>query len=82
LPSTKRDIDKLYELGRMADKGAPNVQDIPITIAKLINDAKGTRPARVVLGLAFGADAANQAMEPIQNQVDESLGLGALLKHG
>jgi NADP-dependent 3-hydroxy acid dehydrogenase YdfG len=74
---------KVFEVveGIFQDENAPNVQDIPITIAKLINDAKGTRPARVVLGLAFGADAANQAMEPIQKQVVEGLGLGALLKH-
>jgi hypothetical protein len=39
---------------------------------------KSARPARVVVGQAFGADAVNEAVAPIQQQVIETLGLGAL----
>jgi hypothetical protein len=68
--------------GILQGENAPNPQDIPNAVAKLVSDAKGTRPTRVQLGLAFGADAANQALEPIQKQVVEDLGLSVLLKNG
>ena len=36
------------------------------------------RPARVVVGQAFGADVVNEAVAPIQQQVIETLGLRGL----
>ena len=57
---------------------APNPHDIAEAIAKLIDTPKGERPARVVVGASFGADAVNVATEPIQAATVEALGLGHL----
>ena len=56
----------------------PDPHDVAAAIAKLIDAPKGARPARVVVGQAFGADTVNQAVAPIQQQVIEKLSLGAL----
>jgi NAD(P)-dependent dehydrogenase (short-subunit alcohol dehydrogenase family) len=61
-----------------ASANAPDPQDVATAIAKLIDTPMGFRPARVVVGQAFGADAVNEAVAPIQQQVIETLGLGAL----
>ena len=63
---------------RFASANAPDPHDVAATIAKLIAAPKGARPARVVVGQAFGADAVNDAVAPIQRQVIETLGLGPL----
>ena len=60
-----------------ASANAPDPHDVAAAIAKLIDTPK-PRPARVVVGRAFGADAVNEAVAPIQQQVIETLGLGAL----
>jgi len=75
---------KVFEAvgGIFQSPDAPKVEDIPVAIAKLISEEKGKRPARVMLGLTFGADKANEAIEPIQKGVVEGLGLGVLLKNG
>src|SRR6476646_1402020 len=39
-----------------ANADAPDPHDVAAAIAKLIDAPKGTRPARVVVGQAFGAD--------------------------
>jgi NAD(P)-dependent dehydrogenase (short-subunit alcohol dehydrogenase family) len=57
---------------------APDPHDVAAAIAKLIDAPKGARPARVVVGQAFGADTVNESVAPIQQQVIEKLGLGAL----
>jgi NADP-dependent 3-hydroxy acid dehydrogenase YdfG len=57
---------------------APDPHDVAAAIAKLIAAPKGSRPARVVVGQAFGADAVNEVVAPIQRQVIETLGLGPL----
>src|SRR5262249_42640324 len=61
-----------------ASANAPDPHDVAVAIAKLIATSKSARPARVVVGQAFGADAGNEAVAPIQQQVIETLGLGTL----
>jgi NAD(P)-dependent dehydrogenase (short-subunit alcohol dehydrogenase family) len=71
---------KMFEAfrGMFASANAPDPHDVVAAIAKLIATPKSARPARVVVGQAFGADAVNEAVAPIQQQVIETLGLGAL----
>jgi len=57
---------------------APNPHDVAEAVMKLIATPKGQRPDRVVVGQAFGSDAVNAAVSPIQRKVVDSLGLGAL----
>jgi NADP-dependent 3-hydroxy acid dehydrogenase YdfG len=57
---------------------APDPHDVAAAIATLIDTAKGERPARVVVGQSFGADAVNDATAGVQRGVVEALGLGAL----
>ncbi|OKO75618.1 SDR family oxidoreductase [Bradyrhizobium sp. NAS96.2] len=59
---------------------APNPHDVAEAIDKLIDTPAGRRPHRVVVGLAFGADTANSAIEPLQSQIVSSFGLGHLAK--
>src|SRR6202008_2728501 len=61
-------------------KNAPNPHDVSEAIAKLVGQTKGTRPARVVVGDAYGFDIVNRSVEPVQAQVIEGLGLGQLAK--
>ena len=65
-------------MGIFAAPNAPNPHDVAEAVAKLIATPKGQRPDRVVVGQAFGSDAVNAAVAPIQRQVVEGLGLGAL----
>jgi len=71
---------KMFETfrGMFASASAPDPHDVAATIAKLIAMPKGARPGRIVVGQAFGADAVNEAVAPIQQQVIETLGLGDL----
>jgi NAD(P)-dependent dehydrogenase (short-subunit alcohol dehydrogenase family) len=57
---------------------APNPHDVAEAIARLIATPKGERPARTIVGAAFGSDVVNAHTAPIQAQVVESLGLGHL----
>jgi NAD(P)-dependent dehydrogenase (short-subunit alcohol dehydrogenase family) len=59
-------------------KNAPNPHDVPDVIAKLVSQARGSRPARVVVGEPYGSDVVNRLTEPVQAQVIEGLGLGQL----
>ena len=61
---------------------APNPHDVAGAIAKLVAQPKGSRPARTVVGAAFGADTVNEQTAPVQTQVLEALGLGHLAKLG
>src|SRR6266849_3485445 len=65
-------------MGIFAAPNAPNPHDVAEAVAKLVATPKGQRPDRVVVGQAFGSDAVNAAVAPIQRQVVEGLGLGAL----
>lgn len=59
---------------------APNPHDVADAIARLVTLPKGARPARTVVGAAFGSDAVNEKTAPVQAQVIETLGLGHLAK--
>lgn len=59
---------------------APNPHDIADAIAKLIMLPKGSRPARTVVGTAFGSDSVNDQTAGVQAHVVEALGLGHLAK--
>ncbi|MBI3452564.1 MAG: SDR family oxidoreductase [Rhodospirillales bacterium] len=59
---------------------APNPHDIAVAIAKLVAQPKGSRPARTVVGAAFGSDTVNEQTAPVQAHVVEVLGLGHLTK--
>ena len=73
---------KMFETFRemFASANAPDPHDVAGAIAKLITTPRGARPARVVVGQAFGADSVNDAVAPIQQQVIEALGLGRPVK--
>jgi NAD(P)-dependent dehydrogenase (short-subunit alcohol dehydrogenase family) len=59
---------------------APNSHDVAEAIAKLVALPKGSRPARTVVGAAFGSDTVNAQTAPVQANVVEALGLGHLAK--
>jgi hypothetical protein len=59
---------------------APNPHDVAEAIAKLVAQPKGSRPARTVVGAAFGSDAVNEQTASVQAHVVEALGLGHLAK--
>jgi NAD(P)-dependent dehydrogenase (short-subunit alcohol dehydrogenase family) len=59
---------------------APNPHDVAEAIAKLVTRPKGSRPARTVVGAAFGSDIVNEQTALIQAQVVETLGLSHLAK--
>jgi NAD(P)-dependent dehydrogenase (short-subunit alcohol dehydrogenase family) len=59
---------------------APNPHDVAEAIANLVAQPKGSRPARSVVGAAFGSDAVNEHTAPVQAHVVEALGLGHLAK--
>lgn len=71
---------KMFEAFRrmFASENAPDPHDVAAAIARLIATPKSARPARIVVGQSFGADAVNEAVGPIQQQVIDTLGLGAL----
>ena len=64
--------------GMFQAANAPNPHDVATAIATLVATPKGRRPDRVVVGQAFGSDAVNAAVAPMQRQVVEDLGLSAL----
>jgi NAD(P)-dependent dehydrogenase (short-subunit alcohol dehydrogenase family) len=59
---------------------APNPHDVADAITKLVGQPKGTRPARTVVGSAFGSDTVNEQTAPVQAHVIEALGLAHLSK--
>ena len=71
---------KMFEtfMGMFAGADAPKPHDLAEAVVKLIATPKGQRPARIVVGHSFGADAINDAVAPIQRQVVDGLGLGTL----
>jgi NAD(P)-dependent dehydrogenase (short-subunit alcohol dehydrogenase family) len=52
---------------------APDPHDVAKTLVDLIATPAGKRPSRVVVGLPFGADAANTAIQPLQAQLISGL---------
>lgn len=73
---------KMFEtfMGIFQAADAPNPHDVAEAIVKLVGTTKGNRPDRVVVGQAFGADVINAQTKPLQQQVIDGLGLGALTK--
>ena len=69
-----------YVGGLFAGENAPNPHDVAEEISKLIATPAGQRPSRVVAGLAFGADAANAAIAPIQDQLIAGVQMEGLKK--
>lgn len=65
-------------MGMFAADNAPNPHEVAAAVATLVTTPKGQRPDRVVVGQAFGSDAVNAAVAPVQRQVVEGLGLGTL----
>jgi NAD(P)-dependent dehydrogenase (short-subunit alcohol dehydrogenase family) len=65
-------------MGMFKGPNAPNPHDVAQAVMKLIATPAGQRARRVIVGTAFGADAANAAVAPVQQQVVEGLGLGGL----
>jgi len=61
-------------------ENAPNPRDVAEAIDKIVATRAGERPDRVVVGLPFGSDAVNNAVNPIQRGTIDSLGLGDLAK--
>ena len=59
-------------------ENAPNPRDVAEAIDKIVSTPVGKRPDRVVVGLPFGSDAVNNAVNPIQRGTIDSLGLGDL----
>ena len=59
---------------------APNPHDVAEAITRLVAQPKGTRPARTVVGSAFGSDIVNAQTAPVQAHVIEALGLAHLAK--
>jgi NAD(P)-dependent dehydrogenase (short-subunit alcohol dehydrogenase family) len=71
---------KMFEtfMGIFQGENAPNPHDVAEAITKLVEQPKGSRPARTVVGQPFGADVVNQQTAPVQAQTIEGLGLGHL----
>jgi NADP-dependent 3-hydroxy acid dehydrogenase YdfG len=67
-------------MSTLEGKDAPNPHDVGEAVAKLIAQSKGSRPARTVVGAAFGSDKANDDVAPVQAKVVEALGLSHLEK--
>ena len=65
---------------RFEGKDAPNPHDVAEAIAKLVDQSKGSRAARTIVGASFGSDKANEGVAPVQAKVVEALGLSHLEK--
>lgn len=59
-------------------ENAPQPSDVANAVVTLVDTTRGQRPNRVVVGTSFGADAANESIQPIQSQLIDALGLGFL----
>lgn len=59
---------------------APNPHDVAEAIAKLVDQIKGSRPARTIVGATFGSDIVNEQTAPVQAHVIEALELSHLAK--
>lgn len=59
-------------------ENAPTPEDVATGIANLVEQATNKRPARLVIGASFGADAVNEATAPIQQRTIDALGLNRL----
>lgn len=67
-----------YLGGLFASAEAPDPRDVAQALVDVIAIPAGKRSSRVIVGLPFGADAANTAIEPIQAQLIANIGFGHL----
>ncbi|BAO94169.1 SDR family oxidoreductase [Caballeronia insecticola] len=64
--------------GLFSSEQAPDPHDVAKTIVALIEKPAGQRPNRAIVGLDFGADAANTAIQPIQAKLVADIGMNQL----
>lgn len=64
--------------GVFTGANAPDPHDVSKALVELIATPGGKRPARVVVGAPFGADAVNAAVEPIQAELLSGIGFANL----
>jgi NAD(P)-dependent dehydrogenase (short-subunit alcohol dehydrogenase family) len=93
-PADTARIPAYGDLGRIPDRmaqatleafkrdDAPNPHEVAEAIRSLIEQPRGTRPARVVVGRSLGADVLNHSAGQVQEQILEELGLSFLAPHG
>lgn len=67
-----------YLGGLFASEDAPKPHDVAKAIVTLVDQAEGGRPDRVVVGLDFGAIAANKAIKPLQAGLVGAIGMAHL----
>ena len=72
--------DAMFETFRSRFEGedAPNPHDVAEAVTKLVDQSKGSRATRTVVGEAFGSDKANDDVAPVQAKAVEALGLSHL----
>ncbi len=61
-----------------SSEDAPDPQDVADAVSELVGMPVGQRPARKIVGAAYGSDAVNDSTAPVQNQVIDALGLSHL----
>jgi NAD(P)-dependent dehydrogenase (short-subunit alcohol dehydrogenase family) len=59
-------------------ENSPNPHDVAEAIVRIVEQPTGSRPARAVVGQAYGADVINAQAAAVQTQVLAALGLGQL----
>ena len=62
----------------VSGENAQNPHDVAEAIVRLVEQPRGSRPARVVVGPPFGADVINTQAAAVQTQQLDGLGLGSL----
>jgi NADP-dependent 3-hydroxy acid dehydrogenase YdfG len=61
-------------------EGAPNPHDIAEAVVRIVEQKKGTRAERTIVGASFGSDGVNETAAQVQTKVVEALGLAHLAK--
>ncbi len=64
--------------GNFKSNDAPNPHEVAEAILRLVQQPVGSRPDRVIVGAAFGADTVNAQAAAVQKQVLDNFGLGFL----
>jgi hypothetical protein len=64
--------------GSFQTENAPNPHDVAEAIVRIVEQPNGSRPARMVVGPSYGADAINAQAATIQTRLIDALGLGQL----
>ncbi|WP_446744783.1 SDR family oxidoreductase [Silvibacterium acidisoli] len=63
----------------LSGPNAPDSHEVAEALVKLVAEPKGQRPARVIVGTAFGADVLNATAAQVQAQALGALGLGGII---